>query len=92
MGELVFFMSQPVAISTEDFVRWCWKHRRSRGLGTDRKGTMEGAYVGYVWVVVWFSASLPVYVKRCKDASIVRDAVLGSRPFEVGSYLASFLV
>lgn len=82
MGEFSFFMSQPIAILAEDIAQWWWQ--RVRGPSSERLGTL----VGYLWVVVWFSFSLPYYVKGFRDAGITRDFVFGSVPYDVGSTLA----
>jgi len=92
MGELVFFMSQPVAITIEGIVQWMAVQVRYRGAGHDNIGPALARYAGYMWVVLWFSFSLPTYVKGCRDAGIVHDAIFGDRPFEAGFRLANLML
>lgn len=82
MGEFAFFMSQPVAITLEDLVQWLWQKatREEQRRELTRLATM----FGYSWVILWFSYSLPFYLKGLRDADIIRDAILGSRPFDFG--------
>lgn len=87
MGEFAFFMSQPFAISVEEVVRWVWQ-RRPRQLARGTSIRLE-TLVGYSWVMIWFSVGLPVYVKGCRGAGIIRDVVLGNRPFDFGASFAS---
>lgn len=84
MGEFAFFMLQPVAIAVEDLVQWLYKQLR----GTSSAGSLE-KLVGYVWVVVWFSFSLHLYIKGLVDAEVIRDWVFGHRLFEFGASLSS---
>ncbi|KAI9698089.1 MAG: hypothetical protein M1820_007597 [Bogoriella megaspora] len=81
MGEFAFFLSQPVAITAEDIVQWIW-----RKLQPDQEPSPTSVacakMIGYSWVFAWFSWSLPIYLKGLRDADIIRDAILGSRPFE----------
>ncbi|CAO2654015.1 Nn.00g107480.m01.CDS01 [Neocucurbitaria sp. VM-36] len=88
MGEFVFFMSQPIAITLEDVVRWLWRQSTSTGTPTNSHVHLP-RLAGYIWVFLWFSLSLPLYVKGCRDAGIVRDAFFGNSPFDVGARLAS---
>lgn len=89
MGEFVFFMAQPIAITLEDFAQWLWM-QSGRAEHTKGKNQIPlGRLAGYTWVLLWFSVSLPLYVKGCRDAGIVRDAFLGRRPFDTGALLAS---
>ncbi|KAF2444643.1 hypothetical protein P171DRAFT_431444, partial [Karstenula rhodostoma CBS 690.94] len=83
MGEFVFFMSQPVAITLEIWVQLAWKK------ATKAKGVPKsvGVWTGYVWVVVWMSISLPWYVKGMKNAGIMNDAIFGRRPLDAGASL-----
>jgi hypothetical protein len=87
MGEFAFFMSQPVAITAEDFVQWVW--RRLRGSGESGRCEM---IVGYVWVCIWFSLSLQLYIKGLVDAEVIRDWVFGATPMEVGEELSLTLL
>jgi hypothetical protein len=89
MGELVFFMSQPVAMTIESAVQSVAVQVWSRGAGHDNIRPAFARYAGYIWVVLWFSFSLPIYVKGCRDAGIVHDAIFGGTPFEAGVRLAS---
>jgi len=90
VGEFVFFMSQPIAITTEDFVQWIWSklwlQPQTSSLGRFEK------VIGYVWVFLWFSYSLPTYIKGIRDADIIRDVLLETWPFAVGSSLAMDLL
>jgi heme exporter protein D len=88
MGEFAFFMSQPVAITVESLVQRMFSQVRSRGAGPDNTEPALARYAGYIWVAFWFSISLPSYVKGCRDAGIVHDAIFGSRPFEAGVRVA----
>lgn len=89
MGEFVFFMSQPLAICAEELVRRTWQGQPGRGEVTVRERQRQlGVALGYLWVVLWFSFSLPIYVKGCRDAGIIRDAVFGTALFNFGSFLA----
>lgn len=87
MGEFVFFMSQAAAITAEDLVQWLWK-RYSSSHKDEILDARSRSRLGYAWVFIWFSISLPVYVKGCRDAGIVQDVVLESRPFDLGVELA----
>jgi hypothetical protein len=91
MGELTFFMSQPAAIAVESLVQWSFGQVRSRAAGPDDNQPALSRYAGYIWVAFWFSVSLPVYVKGCRDAGIIRDAIFGSRPFDAGVRLADWI-
>ena len=91
MGEFVFFMSQPVAITLEDVVRWLWRQSTSTKTPHSSHAHLP-RLAGYIWVFLWFSLSLPLYVKGCRDAGIVRDVFFGNRPFDAGHRFAfSFL-
>ncbi|KAJ8110786.1 hypothetical protein OPT61_g6458 [Boeremia exigua] len=89
MGEFAFFMSQPVAICFESGVMWLW-HRHVKA--DDERIAALGRICGYAWVFLWFSITLPIYLKGSRDAGIVRDALVGNVPFEFGAHLAGFLV
>jgi hypothetical protein len=80
MGELTFFMSQPVAIVAEDLVRWAWK--KSRISGKNRH--FEKA-IGYGWTFVWFSFSLHFYIGGLVEARVIKDWLLGYKPLETGA-------
>lgn len=87
MGEFAFFMSQPVAITIEDLVRWVWRNcGRSGG-----NGRFE-AIVGYIWVFAWFSFSLQLYIKGLMDAEVIRDWILEERPLDMGAALSRMLL
>lgn len=83
-GEFVFFMSQPIAITTEDFVRWLWLQSRSGNRDQKQLPTL----IGYLTVFLWFSVHLPRYVKGCRNVGVVRDIFLGTKPFDVGGRFA----
>ncbi|KAF2095138.1 hypothetical protein NA57DRAFT_79623 [Rhizodiscina lignyota] len=78
MGEFAFFMSQPVAITAEDIVQWAW--RKWQGQNQSKARVRFGKAVGYIWVFLWFSYSLPIYIKGLRDADIIRDALLEAWP------------
>lgn len=76
MGEFVFFMSQPVAILLEDLVQWIYKQSSTQPYsGTAR-------FAGYIWVFLWFSITLPYYVKGCRDAGIMQDFIVGNETLD----------
>ena len=83
MGEFAFFMSQPLAITAEDFVQWAW--RKVRGRERDDRRFNEA--VGKLWTVIWFSGCLSQYVRGILDAGVVKDWALGSDPLIVGASL-----
>ena len=89
MGEFMFFMSQPIAITVEDLAEWLCRRLRPRAAGSNRSDPASCTYVGYVWVFLWFSISLPVYVKGCRDTGIMRDLFLRRWPFDIGVRLAN---
>ncbi|KNG46361.1 dna-binding protein hexbp [Stemphylium lycopersici] len=89
MGEFVFFMSQPIAITVEDFAQYLWRRLRSRAAGSNMSDPASSTYVGYIWVFLWFSIILPVYVKGCRDVGIMRDLFLRGWPFDTGFRLAN---
>jgi hypothetical protein len=84
MGEFAFFMSQPVVITLEGVVMWLW--RRFVPQSGPRISILELGF-GYAWVFLWFSFSLPIYLKGSRDAGIVRDAFFGTTPFSYGGSL-----
>lgn len=84
MGEFAFFMSQSVVISLEGAVVWFWRHYIRPSNRTSQVELM----LGYLWVFLWFSFSLPIYLKGSRDAGIVRDAFFGTGPFDFGASLA----
>ncbi|KAF3004406.1 hypothetical protein E8E13_010230 [Curvularia kusanoi] len=83
VGEFTFFMSQPVVITLEGAVMWLWRRyvRKSRSVAPVE------IMLGYVWVVLWLSSSLPIYLKGSRDAGIVHDAFIGTAPFDFGIWL-----
>lgn len=83
MGEFAFFMLQPVAITAEDLVQWVYRQLR----GPSPAGSFEKLF-GYVWVVVWFSFSLHLYIRGLVDAEVIRDWIFGNRLFELGTSLS----
>lgn len=82
IGEFIFFMPQPIAITIEDLVQWCY--RQITGRTKDDKLTPFARSCGYLWVFIWFSYSLPPFVKGLRDAGIISDAIVGTWPFDVG--------
>lgn len=83
MGNFAFFMSQPVAITAEDVVQWAW--RRWRGERENDANERFEKSIGYTWVFLWFSYCLSIYIKGLRDAHIIRDALLDTEPFKLGS-------
>ena len=81
MGELAFFMSQPLAIITEDLTCWVW--RRTRVYGENRR--LE-RLVGYIWTLLCFSLSLQLYIGGLVEARIMKDWLLGYSPLRAGSH------
>jgi len=90
VGEYAFFMSQPLAIVAEDCIQWIWIKCSGQFQNNvrDRLGTM----IGYIWVFLWFSYSLPTYIKGIRDANIISDALLDTYPFDIGSSLGLALL
>ncbi|KAF2489059.1 hypothetical protein BU16DRAFT_544479 [Lophium mytilinum] len=82
-GELAFFMSQPLAITAEDLVQWAWK--KWRGQSPHNGHVRLHKSIGYIWVFLWFSYCLPMYIKSLRDADIIRDVLLEAWPLEKGS-------
>jgi len=82
IGEFVFFMQQPIAITVEDFVQWCF--RNVTGCRKDDKLTPFARLIGYVWMFMWFSYSLPPFVKGLRDAGIISDAIIQTWAFDTG--------
>jgi hypothetical protein len=89
IGEFVFFMPQPLAITAEDFVQWCY--RQITGRNKDDELTTFARLCGYLWVFIWFSYSLPPFVKGLRGARIIGDAIVQIWPFDVGIQHGSFL-
>ena len=84
MGEFAFFMSQPLAITFEDFVQYIW--RKFQGGGSRESRRFEEA-VGAVWTLTWFSFSLHLYIRGLVEAEVVRDWLMGPGPLIVGASL-----
>ncbi|GLB07359.1 hypothetical protein AtubIFM57258_002690 [Aspergillus tubingensis] len=80
MGELAFFMSQPLAIVLEDLVRWAWKKT-----GISGKSIYFEKVVGYSWTFVWFSMSLHLYINGLVQARVMKDWLFGYTPLEIGA-------
>lgn len=90
-GEFVFFMTQPVAITVESLIESIWRRcRRSPSIRGPVYST--GMILGYIWVILWFSWCLPIYVKGLRDADIIRDALLDTRPFNAGAAIGHHLI
>lgn len=83
-------MSQPIAITFEDFVQWCY--RKVTGRSKDDNITTFARLVGYAWMILWFSYSLPAFVKGLRDVGIIGDAIVLIWPFDVGSQHGSMLL
>lgn len=88
IGEFAFCMSQPVVITFEHGVQWAWK----KATGAKGVGRNGGVWIGYLWVVVWMSISLPWYVKGFRDVGITTDAIFGSKPIEVGYMMGKIMM
>jgi hypothetical protein len=84
MGEFAFFMSQPVAITVEDFVRWAW--RKAVGRQGPQVKRFETA-VGSVWMLIWFSLTLHLYVRGLLTTGVIQDWILETDPLDVGAFL-----
>ena len=67
-GEFRFFMAQPLAITFEDFVQWCWQKS-----GFSQRHQRIGRAIGYAWTFVWFSYCLPPFVLSQRAVGITRD-------------------
>lgn len=81
MGEFAFFMGQPVVITFEGAATRLWRYFFPQPRSTVSR--LELA-IAYVWVSLWLSFSLPIYLKGSMDAGIVRDAFFGTAPFDYG--------
>ncbi|QIW96627.1 hypothetical protein AMS68_002145 [Peltaster fructicola] len=78
MHEFSFFMLQPLAITLEDAVlKW-----------TGGAGPRSHA-IGYAWIVLWFSISLPIYITDLTATGIVTDWVFGAQPLELGVHIVT---
>jgi hypothetical protein len=73
-----------VVIALEGVVIWLWRHFVPQP--GPRISLLELGF-GYAWVFLWFSFSLPIYLKGSRDAGIVRDAFFGTTPFAYGGSL-----
>ena len=82
IGEFAFFMQQPIAITVEDFVHWCY--RNVTGRRKDDELTPFARLFGYVWIFLWFSYSLPPFVKGLRDTGIICDAIVQTWAFNTG--------
>ncbi|EMD33236.1 hypothetical protein CERSUDRAFT_87546 [Gelatoporia subvermispora B] len=74
-ASLPFFMLQSVAISIEDGVFALANRWRAESALRE-----VGRVVGYVWVLVWFSVSMPCYVDWAVRAGLGRSEVLPVSP------------
>lgn len=80
MGELAFFMSQPVAIVAEDLVCWTW-----RRTPLSRRSIYLERVVGYCWTFAWFTFSLHLYISGLVQARVVKDWIFGYEPLKIGA-------
>lgn len=87
MGELAFFMSQPLAIIAEDVAVWAWKRAGAAG-----KNARLERLVGYVWTFAWFSFSLKLYVDGLVEARVMKDWFFAYEPLDVGRQFLSLIV
>ncbi|KAI0838313.1 membrane bound O-acyl transferase family-domain-containing protein [Hypoxylon sp. FL0890] len=60
-GEFAFFVSQPVIITIEDFVRWIWQ--KSVNPRQREKLAWLETLVGYVWTIIAFTVTLRPIMK-----------------------------
>ena len=65
-GEFRFFMAQPLAITFEDFVQWCW-----RKSGYSERHPQFAQCMGYIWAFAWFSYCLPSFVQAQRTVGIM---------------------
>lgn len=78
MGELVFFMWQPVAIVAEDIVfALCNRAQVWSTLPRLRR------VFAYAWTFAWFSFSLPFYVNGLVGSGVIKDWIFGYSPLRV---------
>lgn len=78
-------MSQPVTIAAEDLVQWIWGRWKGRN-ETSGQGRFE-RFMVFTWTFLWFSYSLPFYIKGLMAAGTPEDALLGNGPMEAGTSL-----
>jgi len=84
MGEFAFFMSQPLAITVEDFVQWAWW--KVVGEQGSKMRRFETA-VGSIWMLVWFSLTLHLYIRGLLEVEVIRDWILDTDPLVIGASL-----
>ena len=97
-------MLQPLVITIEDAVRWCW--RKYSGRSEDDELTGFERAVGWTWTFLWFSYCIPPYAKGLLDAKITAydshwllmlgqqhaaDALAGKIPLVFRQKMASLL-
>lgn len=80
MGEMAFFMSQPLPIVAEDLASWAWKRTPLSG-----KSVYFEKFIGYAWTFAWFSFSLHFYISGLVQAEVIKDWLFGYKPLELGS-------
>jgi hypothetical protein len=78
-GEFRFFMAQPLAITFEDFVQWCW-----RKSGFSARHPRMGKIIGYVWTFIWFSYCLPPFVRSQRAVGITGEDIGGDWALKLG--------
>ena len=86
-GEFRFFMAQPLAITSEDFVQWCW---RQSGYAERHPGAAK--FVGYVWVFAWFSYCLPLFVQAQRAVGIMEADLGGSWAMQLAERHVAMMV
>lgn len=69
VGELWFFAPQPLIITLEDFVQWCWRIYRSHQGKTETSPVAK--VTGYIWTFAWFSICLSPFVEGLIQARII---------------------
>ena len=61
-GVLGFYCSFPLGILIEDCVQAVWTGRDQHTSGPKRRTLLWERGIGFVWVVVWFSLTVPWYL------------------------------
>jgi hypothetical protein len=78
-GEFRFFMVQPLVITFEDLMQWCW-----RRFGFAKRHPRMGQAIGYAWTFVWFSYCLPPFVHSQRAVEIMGEDFAGDWASELG--------
>lgn len=83
-----FFMLQPVAITVEDFVQYCW--RKATGASRGKRLSSSEEVVGWTWTFLWFSYTLPVFASSLIECELL-EADLAKSAMFMGRKHASLL-